>query len=249
MIAPAGRLRRAPHALRIAAWAGLVALALPALAAIPSAQKVRRAVASANASAKRTQPLLLEVALVSETGEVAATGQGRLDPAGTSRLDLKLADGRTEAHERTGSSYRALRDGAPVERVLELLPPTRLLQAPTDEALQAALIDLGANGDVVELGIEGGRDCWVLGGRDPGPFEANARAALWVDLESRQPVRIDEAARSGEASAVHFRLGPSAVQDGVRFPTWIDVEAAGWPHWRMQIRHVSPAAGGPGHTP
>lgn len=244
----ATRAIRRPAARMLAA-AGLLAAALPALAAIPAAPKVRKAVASANAAARRTQPLLIEVALVSETGEVAATGQGRLDPAGTSHLELRLADGRTEVHERTGSSYRALRDGAPVERVLELLPPTRLLQAPTAEALDAALVDLGAAGGVVDLGIEGGRDCWVLGGRDPGPFADNTRPSLWVDLESRQPVRIDASARGGQAGGVHFRLGPSAVQEGVRFPTWIDVEAAGWPRWRIQIRRVAPAAGGPGHAP
>ena len=231
------------------AVAGLVALALPALAAIPAAEKVLKAVASANAAARRSQPLRVEVALVSETGAEAATGQGYFDPAGTSRLELKLADGRVEAHERTGSSYHATRDGSPVERVLPLLPPTRLLQAPSAEALAAALVDLGAATDVVDLGIEGGRDCWVLGGRDPGPFGANGRPSLWVDVESRQPIRIDETAPAGQAGGVHFRLGPSAVQEGVRFPTWIDIEAPGWPRWRMQIRRVIPAGAGTARTP
>jgi len=237
---------RASRALGVA---GLLALALPALAAIPAAEKVRKAVAAANAAARRSQPLRVEVALVSETGEQAATGQGTLDPAGTSRLELKLADGRVESHERTGTSYRATRDGSPVERVLPLLPPTRLLQAGSAEALAAALVDLGAATDLVELGIEGGRDCWVLGGRDPGPFGANARPSLWVDVESRQPLRIDEAAPTGQAGGVHFRLGPSAVQAGVRFPTWIDIEAPGWPRWRMQIRSVIPAGAGTARTP
>jgi hypothetical protein len=48
---------------------------------------------------------------------------------------------------------------------------------------------------------------------------------------------------------VHFRLGPSAVQDGVRFPAWIDIEAAGWPRWRMQIRRVISAGAGPARPP
>jgi hypothetical protein len=237
-----------------AGWAvavlGALAIAAPARAAVPSAEKVRKAVASSNAAAKRSQPLLLDVALVSETGQVAAAGQARLDPTGSSRLDLRLGDGRDETHERNGSSYRVTREGAPVDRSPPLLPPVRLLLAPSAEALAAALADLGADAERVDLGIEGEHDCWVLGGRDPGPFGENARASLWIDLDSRQPVRIDE------AGGAHFRLGPSALQNGVRFPTWIDVEAPGWPRWRMEIRRVAPAAspadhraGGPGRMP
>jgi len=222
---------------------GALAIAAPAQGAVPSAEKVRKAVAASNLAGKRAQPLLVEVALLAESGEVAATGQGRLDPAGASRLDLTLADGRTETHERTGQGYRVTRGGAPVERAPELLPPVRLLLAPSGDALAAALGDLGGDPERVDLGVEGTSDCWVLGGRNPGPFGANALPSLWVDIDSRQPVRIDE------GNGTHFRLGPAALQNGVRFPAWLEVESSGWPRWRMEIRHVAPANAAPAHTP
>jgi len=237
-------MRRAPVQLGTASLvAAALALAPPARAAVPSAEKVRKAVAATNLAGKRTQPLVIEVAVLSENGEVAATGQGKLDPAGGGRIDLTLPDGRTETHERTLSGYRVTRGGSPADHAPELLPPVQLLQAPSAEALAAALLGLGADAERVDLGVEGSSDCWVLGGRDPGPFEANGRPSLWIDIESRQAVRVDE------AGGTHFRLGPLAQQSGVRFPAWIETQSAGGLRTRMEIRHVAPASAAPARSP
>jgi len=83
----------------------------------------------------------------------------------------------------------------------------------------------------------------VLGGRDPGPFDLNARPSLWIDIESRQAVRVDE------AGGTHFRLGPVAQQSGVRFPAWIEVQNADGLRRRMEIRHVAPASAAPARNP
>jgi hypothetical protein len=227
-----------------------VSLAAAAWAAIPSARRVGEAIAGANREAGRAQPLWIELSLRDEAGEVAATGRGILDPRGHARLELALQDGRTEIHERDPSGYRVTRDRVPVEHAPPLLPPSQLLQAGTETELAAALVALGGAPDRVDLGMDGASDCWVLGGRDPGPFEANGRPSLWFDLTARRPVRIDE------GPGVHFRLGPPARHGGVTFPAWIEVEAAGWPRWRMELQRVAPAprergpgsldSGGPG---
>jgi hypothetical protein len=82
--------------------------------------------------------------------------------------------------------------------------------------------------------MEGAHDCWVLGGRDMGSFDSNTRVALWMDQESQQPVRIDDGA------GTQYRFGGPA-KEGVRFPTWIDVRAAGFPTWRLDVRSASKA--------
>jgi hypothetical protein len=218
--------------------AGIALAAAAAPAAIPSAAKVRGAVAADNASAGRAQPLGVEVALVNQAGQVAATGHATLDPGGTARLELRLADGGSEVHERTPLSYKVTRNGAAVEHTLRLLPPAQLLQARSEEFVSAGLVALGADPDQVDLGMDGSSDCWVLGGRDPGPFEASNRPSLWVDIDSHRPVRIDD------GHGTHYRFGPPAGSGGIRFPAWIDIDAPGWPHWRMDVQQVAPLAPG-----
>ncbi len=205
-------------------------------AAIPSAPKVRAEMARTNVQAGRAQPLELEVVLVGESGGPIASGRARLEPNGFARLELTLSDGRREVHERSPAGYSATRDGVRIERVLPLLPPTQLLQAPTEGELAAALQGIGGDPERVELGLSDGADCWVLGGRDPGPFDSNRRPSYWFDLDARRPVRIDEPNRA------RFRLGPSVGHDGgIRFPAWIRVQAPGWPGRRLDIQRVSPA--------
>ncbi len=218
----------------------LAALALlppaPARAAIPTAAKVRAEMARINVQAGRAQPLALEVVLVGESGGAIASGRARLEPNGSARLELTLPDGRREVHERSPAGYLATRDGVRIERVLELLPPTQLLQAPTEAEVAAALIGIGGDPDRVELGLCDGGDCWVLGGRDPGPFDGNRRPSCWFDLDARKPVRIDD------AGGARFRLGPSIGNAaGIAFPAWIRVQAPGWPGRRLEIQRVSPA--------
>jgi hypothetical protein len=222
-------------ALLLLAW--LAAAAPAADAAIPAAERVRGAVATANSQAGRARPLWLDVAVTDEAGAVAATGRLALEPRGSSRLELRLADGRGEVHERDPDGYRVTRDGVRVERALPLLPPNQLLQAGTAEEVAAALVALGGDPERVDLGLDQDSDCWVLGGRDPGPFAASDRPSLWFDLAARRPVRIDA------GFGTRYRFGPPARQANGFFPAWIEVEAPGWPIWRVQIQSVAETPG------
>ncbi len=223
-----------------ASLAVVLALALlppaPALAVIPSALKIRAEMARGNVQAGRAQTLSLDVLLVGESGSAIASGRARLEPNGFARLELTLPDGRREVHERSPAGYVATRDGVRIDRVLPLLPPTQLLQAPTEAELAAALQGIGGDPERVELGMSDGADCWVLGGRDPGPFDGNRRPSYWYDLDDRRPVRIDDPTRA------RFRFGPSVPRDGgISFPAWFRVEAPGWPGRRLDIQRVAPA--------
>jgi hypothetical protein len=232
---------------RIGSVAGLASLGLfvvlaqlpasPARAVIPSAPKVRAEIARSNAEAGRTQPLALDVVLVGESGGALATGRARLDPQGVARLELALVDGSRELHERSPDGYVASRDGVPLGRFQPLLPPSQLLQAGTEADVAAALRAIGGDPDQVDLGMSDGADCWVLGGRDPGPFDASRRPSYWFDLAARRALRIDD------AGAVSFRLGPAVKRDGgIAFPAWIYIEAPGWPSRRLDVQRVAPAS-------
>jgi len=208
--------------------------AAPAGAVVPSAEAVRREIARTNVQAGRSQPLVLEVVVVGEAGEPTASGRAVLDPGGPARLLLTLADGRREFHERTVAGYSATRDDVRVERALPLLAPVALLQARTESEVAAALAGVGGEPERVDLGMAGGTDCWVLGGRDPGPFDSNGRPSYWFDQDARRPVRIDE------AGGVRFRFGPPAKHaPAIFFPAWYTVEAPGWPRWRVEVRSVT----------
>jgi hypothetical protein len=220
-----------------AAAALLLVASWPAAGVIPSAERVRREIARTNVQAGRSQPLVLELVVLGEDGVAAGSGRAVLDPAGNARLQLELSDGRREFHERTPAGYSATRDGAPVERARPLLAPFGLLQARSEAGVAAALASLGGDPERADLGMSGGADCWVLGGRDPGPFDANGRPSYWFDQDARRPVRIDAAA------GVRFRFGPSAKHaPAIFFPAWYGVEAPGWPRVRVEIRSV--VAGG-----
>lgn len=231
-----GRASRVPTR-RAAVALALTLAAAPAHGAIPSAEAVRSEVARTNAQAGRTGRLVLELDVVDETGQRTASGRAILEPGGTARLELTLADGRSEVHERGPAGYVATRDGIRVERALPLLPPLALLQAGREAEVTAALIAIGGDPERVDLGMAGGADCWVLGGRDPGPFDQNRQPSYWFDLDARRPVRIDA------TDGVRFRFGPPARHPPATFfPAWYLVEAPGWPRWRVEIRSGGPAA-------
>lgn len=232
MTRTAGASRLVPPAVAALLLALLVPP--PAGAAIPSAEAVRREVARTNAQAGRTQRLVLDVVVVDEAGEAAASGRAVLEPSGAARLELALADGRRELHERSPGGYAVSRDGVRVERALPLLPPLALLQARNEAEVAEALRAIGGRPEHVDLGMAGGGDCWVLGGRDPGPFDQNARPSYWFDQGARRPVRIDA------GDGVRFRFGPPAKHaPAVFFPAWYLVEAPGWPRWRVDVRSVT----------
>ncbi len=212
-----------------------VSLAVRASAWIPEPESAWSLVAQSNGAASRTRALALDIALVGADGAVVATGTARLEPNGRARLGVTFADGTVEMHERTPIDYQATRAGTRVEKPLRLLPPVALLQAATAQAVADALRTLGGDPKLVDLGMEGAHDCWVLGGRDMGAFDANTRVSLWVDQESQQPVRIDD------GSGTQYRFGTPKKGEGIRFPAWIDVRAATGPSWRIDVKSVRPA--------
>ncbi len=230
-------MSRPAHAV-LAALVG-IALARPAIAWIPEPERAWASLAQSNSQSSRTRPIDFAVNLVDVTGAVTATGQLRAEPGGHARLDLTLVAGGTEVHERNGSDYRVTRDGQRVDKAPRLLPPLGLLQAGKAMEVAAALRALSGDPARVDLGMEGRYDCWVLGGRDPGDFEVNTRPSIWVDQETQQPVRIDDAA------GVRYRLLDLAPKDGVRFPSRIEVQADGWPMWRIDVATPAPPAARP----
>lgn len=172
-----------------------------------------------------------------------ATGRLRAEPGGASRLDLALADGGTEVHERNGLEYRVMRNGQRVDRAPRLLPPLAILQAGKGLDVADELRAMSGDPARVDLGIEGRYDCWVLGGRDPGDFQMNGRPSVWVDQETEQPVRIDD------AGGTRYRLLDLAPKGGVRFPSRIEVHADGWPIWRLDVATPAPQDPAAGSAP
>jgi hypothetical protein len=202
---------------------------------IPEPESAWSMVAQSNSAASRTRALALDIALAGADGAVVATGTVRLEPNGHARLGITFADGTVEMHERTPIDYQATRAGARVEKPLRLIPPVALLQAATAQAVADALRTIGGDPRLVDLGMEGAHDCWVLGGRDMGSFDANTRVSLWVDQESQQPVRIDD------GSGTQYRFGSPKKGESIRFPAWIDVRAASGPSWRIDVKSVRSA--------
>jgi hypothetical protein len=211
-----------------------VAVAVPAAAWIPEPERAWSMLAQSNSQSGRIRPLEFAVALVDASGAVVATGRLLASAARTS-LELRYADAATELHERRGSEYRVTRGGRRVEKAPKLLPPLDLLQVAKGLEVAGALRALGGDPASVDLGMEGRSDCWVLGGRDPGDFELNRRASIWVDQETQQPVRIDD------GSGVRYRLLDLAPKGGVRFPSRIEVHADGWPIWRIDVATPAPS--------
>ncbi len=204
---------------------GMTFLAGAALAYVPPAKQVAASVAKANRAAKRSRALAMEVSLhVGDDEAAAATGTLVTDPSGKARLEL-IGDGAVERHLRSGARVEATRDGRAHEGGLRL-PPLHLLQLTERAGLQTALAALGASGGAIELGYDGDLDAYVLGGR--------GGAALWVDMESLSPARID---LSGGAVV---RLGPLQSHGGVLWPAWIRIEEGDRPAARIEFRGVVP---------
>jgi hypothetical protein len=212
----------------------VLAAAGAAHAWIPEPERAWAALAKSNAYSGRTRPLEFAVALVDAGGNVTATGRLRALPAGAATLELTLGEGGTEVHTRSGLDYRVTRNGQRVDRAPRLVPPLAVLQAGKGLDVAEELRAMAADAARVDLGIEGRFDCWVLGGRDPGDFQMNARPSVWVDQETEQPVRIDD------AGSVRYRLRDLSLKGGVRFPSRIEVHADGWPIWRIDVATPAP---------
>jgi hypothetical protein len=229
--------------MRRLAVGGLLALiatwtSAPTLGFVPSAEKVSEAVAETNDRDQRAQALQVEVVLRDPLGHEKSAGTAWLHPAGEVRLELRTPEGDVERRRLVGGRERVMQDGRSQSPERPLLPPLALLQADTGDGLRALLRALGGRDERVELGLEGSHDCYVLGGRRraaSGKAPGGASVALWIDVESSQPVRIDR------ADGVRFRLGPPRTHGEIRFPAFIDVEAPGRPVWRLDVHRVAPA--------
>jgi hypothetical protein len=194
-------------------------------------------VAGINRTDRRATPLEIGVELVRDGSEVVGAGTLQIHPAGLARLELRGAAGLVERHLLLGASHAASRNGAPLANPPPFLAPLQLLQASSPAALESALGQLGAAPGEIALGRAGESDCFVLGGRDPGPDRAPPRrAALWVDSTSFEAARIDR------ADGVRFELGPPDSFGEVRFPAWITVVAPAQPALRLVVRTVARSA-------
>lgn len=212
--------------------AAALSLAAAAHGVIPAAPRVIEAIAEGNRASGRGVALALELELVRGDGEVVGTGELLADPSGRSRLELRAPSGLVERHLRLGRDYRASRNGEALDAPKPLLPPLAWLQIGDGPDLETALRREGIASREVVLGRAGDRDCYVIGGRMPGSRDGEPplRAALWVELEELQPVRIDR------ADGVRYRLGPSSKFGKLRVPGWIQVEMAGQPYLRLVVR-------------
>jgi hypothetical protein len=209
----------------------------PARAVIPTAEKITEAVAAANRSAGRSEPVLLDVTLTIDEGPPAATGVLATHPTGLARLELRSHLGFVERHLLQGNAHSASRDGLMLDDPRHFLPPVFLLQATSGAALSAALASFGIAAEEAVLGRVGDFDCYVLGGRLPRSLEKEERRlpSMWVDLESYEVVRVDG------SDGVRYRFGPSQDFDGIRVPRWVVIEAPDEPAARLDIVRAAPA--------
>ena len=227
-------------------WRGItivtLLLAVPAWAAIPTAEKIARAVAETNEVAGRGGALLLEVQLrivggEREDGPPAANGVIATHPTGLARLELASSQGFVERHLLQSDTYQASRNGALLDDPHPFLPPVFLLQSSSGEALRAALSSYGVSEGEVMLGRMGDRDCYVFGGRILGEPEGEETLlpSLWVDMESYEPVRIVR------DDGVEYRLGPPTLFDSIRVPTWVEIVEPSGLSARLEVTRVVPA--------
>jgi hypothetical protein len=222
--------------LRLTLVAAALLAALPVLAVIPSSPKIAGAVAETNEGSGRGDALLLDVALSVGESEAKAIGVLASHPTGLARLELRSGRGFVERHLLQSNEYRASRDGALLDEFHPFLPPIFLLQASSGEALSAALKSFGVSEQEVVLGRAGDRDCYVFGGRIPGPpGEEQLLPSLWIDMNTYEPVRIVR------DDGVEYRLGPPTLFDHIRVPTWIEIVEPSGLTARLEVKGVTPA--------
>jgi hypothetical protein len=223
---------------RLTAALALVALAAaPASGAIPSPEKIARAVAETNTTSGRSSPLILSVKLSVDGAAPSAEGELAVHPSGLARLELRNSwGGFVERHLLQSSTYQASRNGEMLQDPHPFLPPVFLLQASSGDALGAALATFGVDGHQVVLGKFGAHDCYVFGGRTIGLGEAeHPLPSLWVDMVSLEPQRIVR------ADGVEYRFGPPQAFGAIRVPGFIDVLAPDGLRARLEITRAARA--------
>ncbi len=236
---PAPRIARG---LAVLLCFACLALGPGAGAYLPGADRIANEVAKMNRAAGRAVPLALGVDLrMGDVDAVLASGSLVSDPKGSMRLELTSPRGTWERHLRRGSTVRATRLGEVVERPRPFLAPVFLLQARSGGGLRTGLVGIGGSPNEVALGYEGPSDCWVLGGRTPGPSPSPpTRAAIWIDQESFQVVRVDQ------PDGVSYRLGPPQVFGKIQVPSWIDISVADLHLGRLEVTSATATRPPPG---
>ncbi|MGH0031327.1 MAG: hypothetical protein ACQGVC_16135 [Myxococcota bacterium] len=223
--------------LRTLALCAALLAAAAAWAAIPSADRIARAVAETNAASGRVRPLLLDVSLRVAGGGAQAQGVLATHPTGLARLELKGPSGFIERHLLLGDDYRASRDGQLLASPHPFLPPVFLLQATSGEALSAALTSFGVQSEQVVLGRVCDHDCYVFGGRRPldAPPGTPLRPSLWIDTSSFDALRLVR------GDGTEYRLGPTQAFEKIRLPAWIEIRR-GSLRARLEILRAAQAA-------
>ena len=185
----------------------VIALALPAQAFIPQADRVARAIAKQNKASGRTQALRLEVVMRDSGGEAIGRGSLVSHPSGLARLELRGAGGLVERHVLQGSEHLAARGGTRVPAPRAFLPPLFLLQSESRLALTTGLGELGGATASIGLSECGESDCYVIG--DP--------ARVPPAWEPPAPVEVDEETAEVVAKLLDgetFAGRPAAIEDG-----------------------------------
>jgi hypothetical protein len=221
----------------LAAALALLLAAAPALAGIPSVQKIADTTARTNRAAGRADPLLLDVTLRIGDSPPLASGVLATHPTGLARLELRSNQGFVERHLLQGSEYTASRDGEMLRSPRPFLPPVFLLQSSSGAALRAALASFGVSAVEVALGLADDHDCYVLGGRLPRTPGGEERRlpSVWVDTDSFDVVRVDR--RDG----VRYRFGPTVSFEKIQVPSWISIEVPDQDPVRLDVVRAAKA--------
>ena len=206
-----------------------------AVAFIPQAERIAKAIAAGNAKSRRAQALRIEIEMRIGESPPVAWGEIVTHPAGMARLELRASGGLVEKHILQGNQHLAARNG---ERLSEpepraFLPPLFLLQMDSAESLNAALEAFRIQAGWVGISPCGESDCYVLGDPDRVPPARPLEVAEAVEraeegdgperetLDTREALEDSDRARAVEKPTALFPLAP-----GERHATlWVDMES------------------------
>lgn len=204
--------------------AGLL-LGSGAAAHIPSARQVGDAYTEHNRVAGRAQALTLDVSLtLGDAAEIAATGTLQSHPNGAARLRLASPSGIEERHLWREGRVQASRAGQIISEPRPFLPPFPLFQVASTGDLLGRLASQAIAPHRVSLGYLDDHDCFVVGER--------GRGALWIDLDSLEPLRVDR------PDGVRFAIGPPHQFGEVVLPSWIEARSDAGFRSRLAIEGV-----------
>lgn len=223
--------------LRVLA-AALVLAAAPVAAFVPKPERALAAVAQANVTSGRTQPIQLD--LVMRVGDEDAIATGRLvtHPSGLARLELRGA-GRVDRYLLSGPELLAARDGEPLSHPQPMLQPVFLLQPASQETLAVALESFGVDARMIGLAPCGELDCYVFG--DPALAASLPKRPLGEPFATAPGAAGDPATSGTRAPGTERRVGlfdRPEEDETPRGPArlWVDTET-------LQIQRVDRETG------